>query len=148
MADKDTVKVGDIVRVKVEKPVTGKFAKELESQGYKKPNRKGQTAVVSALEQTSKAGDVIWTTKKDGKILIKYQEFKHPDGYTLPNQPPGKPPVLNDGDWEIVSTSSETSEEPERAREDDGTYKPDDPATEDENEAWVGGKSPAESGSG
>jgi len=143
MADKDIVKVGDIVRVKVKKPVTGKFAKELESQGYKKPNRLGQTATVSGISQTNKAGDTIWTTANDGKVLIKYIEFQHPDGYTLPNQPPGKPPVLDDGDWELVSsdenTKTESDEKGERAREEDGTYKPDDPSTPNENEAWENG---------
>ena len=32
--------------------------------------------------------------------------------------------------------------EPERAREEDGTFRADDPATTDVDEAWVGGKSP------
>lgn len=32
---------------------------------------------------------------------------------------------------------------PKRARSDDGGFKADDPATDDVNEAWVGGKAPA-----
>jgi hypothetical protein len=63
----------------------------------------------------------------------------------LPNQPPGKPPVLNDGEWELVSsnddeTKTESNEKGERAREEDGTYKPDDPTTLNENEAWENGE--------
>lgn len=33
--------------------------------------------------------------------------------------------------------------EPERARDDAGAFAPDDPATPDVNEAWVGGEPPA-----
>ena len=135
MAAKDEVKVGDIVEVIVPKPLTGKSAEALKQQGYAKPNRLGQRARVSALQQTSKAGDVIWTTKKDGKILIKYIAYDHPEGYSLPDQPPGKPPALNDGEWKIVE-KAEVPEGAERARDEEGKFEPDDPNTDDENEAY------------
>jgi hypothetical protein len=35
-------------------------------------------------------------------------------------------------------------EEPKRARDDDGHFVPDDPATPEVNEAWEGGKAPTE----
>jgi hypothetical protein len=139
MADKDEVQIGDIVEVIVEKKVTGKSGESLKAQGHSNPNRKGQQAVVSGLKQVSKKdGKTLWTTPKDGKILIKFKEFQHPEGYTLPKQTQGKPPVLNDGEWKIVSkaTPPAVPEDAERAREDDGTYKPDDKTTDDENEAY------------
>jgi hypothetical protein len=139
MADKDEVKIGDIVEVIVEKKVTGKLGDSLKQQGHSNPNRLGQKATVSGVQQISKKdGKTLWTTPKDGKILIKFHEYTHPDGYTLPKQTQGKPPVLSDGDWKIVESSAkpEVPEGAERAREDDGTYKPDDPSTPDENEAY------------
>ena len=54
MADKDEVQIGDIVEVIVEKKVTGKLGDSLKAQGHSNPNRKGQQAIVSGLEQTSK----------------------------------------------------------------------------------------------
>ena len=135
MTDQDEVKVGDIVEVIISKPLTGKSADALKAQGYAKPNRLGQRAKVSALQQTNKAGEVIWTTKKDGNILIKYMAYDHPDGYSLPDQPPGKPPSLNQGQWKIVKTAL-VPPGAERARNEGGEYEPDDPTTDDKNEAY------------
>lgn len=139
MADKDDVKVGDIVEVVVAKPIQGKMGKEYESKGWAKPNRMGQRAKVSGLKQVSKkTGKTNWTTKKDGKILIKYIDYTHADGFDVPGQTQGKPPVLNDGEWKIVEVA-EVPEGAERARNDEGEYVGDDPYTDDTNEAFVGG---------
>lgn len=42
-------------------------------------------------------------------------------------------------------TPEQEAAEPERAREEDGTFKADDPSTPDVNEAWKGGKGPDDS---
>ena len=47
--------------------------------------------------------------------------------------------------WEIIDRMSFSwlfGEEPKRSRNDDGTYKGDDPSTPNVNEAWKSGKSP------
>ena len=54
MADKDDVKVGDIIEVVVAKPIQGKMGKEYEAKGWDQPNRMGQRAKVSGLKQVSK----------------------------------------------------------------------------------------------
>ena len=54
MSDKNTVKIGDIVEVIVEKKVTGKLGDSLKQQGHSNPNRLGQKATVSGVQQISK----------------------------------------------------------------------------------------------
>ena len=48
--------------------------------------------------------------------------------------------------WEIIDRMSFSwlfgEEEPNRSRNEDGTYKGDDPSTPNVNEAWKSGKSP------
>ena len=69
MADKDEVKIGDIVEVIVEKKVTGKLGESLEQQGHSNPNRLGQKATVSGVQQIS---------KKDGKSLSSFKNIRIP----------------------------------------------------------------------
>lgn len=66
-----------------------------------------------------------------------------------PAHPPEQEPVLRatsepEVTHEPVSeVAPEPVQEPERVREDDGRYAPDDPSTPDVNEAFVGGKAPS-----
>ena len=139
MADKDNVKVGDTIEVVVSKPIQGKIGEAYKTKGWAKPNRMGQRATVSGVQQVSKkTGKVNWTTPEDGKILIKYIDYTHADGFDVPGQTQGKPPVLGEGEWKIVGTSSAATSGV-RTHEEDGKFKPDDPSTEDVNEAYVGG---------
>ena len=139
MADKDEVNVGDIIEVIVSKPIQGKIGEAYKTQGWAKPNRMGQRAVVSGIKQVSKkTGKINWTTKQDGKVLIKYQDFTHADGFDVPGQTQGKPPVLAEGEWKIIERA-EVPKGADRARNDDGEYVGDDINTDDKNEAFVGG---------
>lgn len=74
--------------------------------------------------------------EEDTRILKEMIEAAVPAPVPEPEPEPEAPPVIEDMAEPDEEDGKEEEEKPERAREDDGTFKGDDPSTPEVNEAF------------